>query len=367
LNAPSHIVVFRFSALGDVAMTVPVVKLLLAQHPELTITYVSNSFVQPLFSGIDRLNFFAADLKGRHKGLIGLWRLAKEIRREKKIDAVADLHNVLRTNILRGLFFPHVKKVSVIDKGRKEKREITRIDNKRLRPLKSTFQRYADVFNKLGYSIDLPVPLSSPDSRFPIPDSRFPIPDPRFPIPDSRFPISDSRFPISDSRLRIGIAPFAKHLQKQYPPDKMKEVIRLLDAENDKEILLFGGREDANDLELWEKEFKNVKNLAGKLPFEEELKIISTLHVMVSMDSANMHLASLFDVPVISVWGGTHPFAGFYGWKQEPGNAVQVDLYCRPCSVFGNKPCYRGDLACLHSILPVAIYDRISKQLYNTH
>jgi ADP-heptose:LPS heptosyltransferase len=103
--------------------------------------------------------------------------------------------------------------------------------------------------------------------------------------------------------------------------------------------------------------------MAGKMSFKEELDVISGLDVMVSMDSANMHLASLYGVPVISIWGATHPFAGFYGWGQAIENAVQVDLYCRPCSVFGNKRGVRDDLACLYSISPVAVYNQVMKQL----
>jgi ADP-heptose:LPS heptosyltransferase len=83
------------------------------------------------------------------------------------------------------------------------------------------------------------------------------------------------------------------------------------------------------------------------------------MHLMISMDSANMHLASLFGVPVISVWGATHPYTGFYGWAQPTGNAVQIDLYCRPCSVFGNKPCYRGDHACMEQLPPELILEKL--------
>ena len=79
----------------------------------------------------------------------------------------------------------------------------------------------------------------------------------------------------------------------------------------------------------------------------------------VSLDSANMHLASLFGVPVVSVWGATHPFAGFFGWAQPTDNAVQIDLYCRPCSVFGNKPCYRGDHACMQQLPEEKIIEKV--------
>ncbi len=130
-------------------------------------------------------------------------------------------------------------------------------------------------------------------------------------------------------------------------------------------LFLFGGSNDRMHFEAWEKEFTNVVNMAGRLSFKEELTLISNLHLMVSMDSANMHLASLYAVPVVSVWGATHPFAGFYGFGQNPANAVQEELYCRPCSVFGNKPCYRGDWACMQIISPQQIINKIEYVLDN--
>jgi ADP-heptose:LPS heptosyltransferase len=333
--APTHILVFRLSALGDVAMTVPVIRLLLASYPNLRVTFASAAFTAPLFEGLDRLHFHPVDTKGTHKGVGGLAKLRKELPAD--IDAIADLHGVLRTTILRGLYLFSGTKKAVIDKGRREKAALTRDDRKELHQLKTTFQRYADVFAELG----LPVNLNSPAIRLPV----------------------DRR--VGQERRAIGIAPFAKHAEKTYPLQAMKEVVRLLVADGTIDVLLFGGKDEAPVLTQWASEFPNVRSVAGTMGFREELAVIAGLDLMVSMDSANMHLASLFSVPVVSVWGSTHPYAGFYGWQQDPANIVQVDLYCRPCSVFGNRPCHRGDLACLHSIQPAVVADRIWQALRN--
>jgi ADP-heptose:LPS heptosyltransferase len=93
----------------------------------------------------------------------------------------------------------------------------------------------------------------------------------------------------------------------------------------------------------------------------QELILMSHLNVMLSMDSANMHLASLTDTPVVSIWGATHPYAGFLGWNQPQENILQVDdLDCRPCSIYGQKPCLRGDYACMNQITPDQVVRRIS-------
>ncbi len=104
MTSPRKLLIFRFSSLGDVAMTVPVIQLLLQQHPNLQVTMVSNDFVAPLFNNIERLEFYAADLKGKHKGLAGLYRLYRELKKLSSFDAIADLHDVLRSKILRSFF-----------------------------------------------------------------------------------------------------------------------------------------------------------------------------------------------------------------------------------------------------------------------
>ena len=341
MTEPKHVLVFRFSALGDVAMTVPVIKILLTQHPDLQITFVSTGFVQPLFEGIDRLHFYAVDLKGKHKGVKGLYRLFKELKRLHSFDAVADLHNVLRTQMLRFFFSLNKTKMAFIDKGRAEKNQLTRKENKKLHPLKSTFNRYADVFASLNLPIELNVKQGIKDIA------------PKIEIEEYK----KQGFKI------IGVASFAKHREKMYPLDQMKEVVRQLNEQADIKIYLFVSAAEAVVLQEWQQAFQNTESLAGKMNFAKELEWIAQLDLMVSMDSANMHLASLFGVPVVSIWGATHPFAGFYGWGQTEDNIVQVDLYCRPCSVFGNRPCYRGDWACMHSIAPDTIVKKIIKKL----
>ena len=336
---PKHILVIRLSAMGDVAMTIPVLYQLLQQNPDIQITVLTQKFLSPLFEPLERTTVYAVETKGKHKGLTGLYKLFRELKKQYHFDAVADLHNVLRSKIITFLFKATGVKIATIDKGRKEKKQLTRKENKRLIPLKTSFQRYADVFS----SLDIPVILSMPQPVFA-----------RQPLPEKAIPL------FSKTKKNICIAPFAKHREKMYPLEKMKLVVKELLSQNNLQLfLLGGGKNEIAILNEWEKEFLAVINLAGKFSFREELAIISHMDRMISMDSANMHLASLFGVPVVSVWGATHPFAGFYGWAQPTDNAVQIDLYCRPCSVFGNKPCYRGDHACMEQLPEEKIIEKV--------
>lgn len=335
---PRHILIFRFSSLGDVAMTVPVLQNLLQQHPQVELTVVSTAFHAPLFGGMDRLHFVAADLKGRHKGFTGLFRLYRELKSLRSFDAVADLHNVLRTQILRFFFTLNGTRWVAQDKGRREKKALTRSENKILQPLKSTFRRYADVFDALG----LPVQLETESGLKPKP----------------ALPVFMQQEQATGKRM-IGIAPFAQFERKTYPEEKMKEVVHMLVQHRDIKVYLLGGKNEVHLLQKWKTGIPELTVVAGSMSFEAELHFIANLDVVVSMDSANMHLASLYGVPVVSIWGATHPYAGFYGWGQDTSNAVQIELACRPCSVFGNKAGPRKDLACMQGIAPLYVYQKV--------
>jgi ADP-heptose:LPS heptosyltransferase len=335
----THILVVRFSAMGDVAMAVPVVKAVLQKYPELHITFVSNAFLAPLFANLDRCTFHPAFTKGTHKGIAGIWKLYRELAKIQDFDALADLHNVLRSNLLRKFFRLSMVANAAINKGRSDKKKLTTKEKKHLKPLSTSHQRYADVFEVIGFPVDL-----QEHQFFAAPTA----------MPEKWKQL------LQPNKKWIGVAPFAQHGEKMYPLPKMELLLHALTQRDDVQILFFGapGKEAAL-LDGWQQNFPSSLSLAGKMSFAEELTVIGHLSMMLSMDSANMHLASIFGVPVVSIWGATHPFAGFYGWKQDPGNIVQISLDCRPCSVFGNKKCYRGDHACMNLITEQMILEKI--------
>lgn len=308
---PKHILVIRFSAMGDVAMTVPVLRALTKQYPKLKITVVTNEFFKPFFISIKNVSVFTADLNNKHKGVLGLYKLSKELK-AIGFDAVADLHNVLRSKILKTFFLG--KKTVQIDKGRSEKRAL--ISGKHFKQLKTTHQRYADVFETLGYKLDLAQPTFPKKTTL---------------KSDLKSIISNHNKPV------IGIAPFASFKGKMYPLDKMKEAIEALSKEAN--IILFGGKAEAEELQQIEDAFKNTKSVAGKLNLNQELDVISNLDVMLSMDSGNAHIAAMLGIKTVTLWGVTHPFAGFTPFNQPQDYCLLADrnLYPKiPTSVYGN-------------------------------
>lgn len=312
MSKPKHILVFRFSAMGDVAMSVPVLRALTQQYPDVKITVVTRGFFQPFFKDVKNVSVFEADLKGRHKGVFGLFKLSKELK-SLGFDAVADIHNVLRTKILKLFIGGNFKQ---IDKGRAEKKAL--ISGDKFEQLKTTHQRYADVFDQLG----LPIDLSHPD-----------FPEKAKLNQKLKHFISNLELPI------IGIAPFAAFKGKMYPLEQMKLVISQL-AKNHNIILFGGGSAEILQLNQIEAQTKNTISVAGKLSLEEELDLISNLDIMLAMDSGNAHLAAMLGVKVVTIWGVTHPFAGFAPFNQPKNYALLANrnLFPEiPTSIYGNK------------------------------
>ncbi|WBV59318.1 glycosyltransferase family 9 protein [Chryseobacterium camelliae] len=311
----TRILAYRFSAFGDVAMTAPVFREFLDQNPDVEIVMVSRKNFESLFADIPNVVFKGINLDD-YKGFFGLNRLANELIEEFKPDLVANLHDVIRTKILDKIYRRKGLKVFKIDKGKEEKERLTDIWNLNKVQLRKTVERYADVFREMGFKINL----------------------------------SHQLRPSSNHKSGIGFAPFAQHQGKMLPLEKSYELVRIL-AQKKKVYFFGGGKKETETLEKWEREIPNTYSLSGKLSLAEELKKISELELMISMDSANMHLASLMGTRCISVWGSTHPYAGFLGFGQSEDDVVQIeDLTCRPCSVFGDKECYRGDWACLEEL-----------------
>ena len=308
---PKHILVIRLSAMGDVAMIIPVLRAFTQQYPDVKITVLTSEFFTPFFRDLKSVNVFSVDVKVKHKGVLGLYKLSNELKK-LNIDAVADIHNVLRSKILK--FFLSGKEVIQIDKGRAEKRAL--VSGNEFKQLKSTVERYGDVFKQLGFPIDLSNPT----------------------FPEKKTLNSKTLNIVgSDIKKRIGIAPFAAYESKMYPLDLTTQVINSL-SRNYKILLFGGGNKEIVILDKLQNE--DIINLAGKLSLDEELDVISNLNVMLSMDSGNAHLAAMLGIKVVTIWGVTHPFAGFTPFNQPEdysllSNREQFPLI--PTSIYGNK------------------------------
>ena len=312
-------------------MTIPVIDSFCRAYPEVELTMLTSkpgaAIYRAVLSGLPNLRLIAINKKD-YSGLKGMNRLYREMK-ETGFDAVADLHDVLRTKWVSLRFRLAGHTVKVIDKGRKQKKLL--LSHRLNEQLTDGFTRYAQVFRQLGFSFEV-------DYRG-----------------------QDHRLPSSAHQPSIGIAPFAQHQGKIYPISQMYEVVRLLIQQRpDLHIYLFGGPEDSNIIQPWADAHPDrVTNMAGKQTFADDLALMSGLRLMLSMDSANMHLASLVGIRCLSVWGATHRHAGFLGYGQQATDCIEQTLACRPCSIYGNQPCTQGNYPCLRDIQPSAVAQRV--------
>lgn len=345
-----HILVIRFSALGDVAMAVPVVYSLAQQYPHVRITVLSRGFARTFFEDLaPNVNFMEADIKQEYHGVKGLNRLYRRLV-AKQFTAIADLHSVLRSEYLRLRFNMGRFHVAHINKHRHERRKLVASgQHKVLCQLPTPFENYRDVFARLGY----PISELTFTSLFGPEGGNLNL-------------LPAIIGPKRSWEHWIGIAPTAAHAGKVYPTDRMEQVVQTLTQRYPRaRIFLFGrGKQEDQLFEQWVQQMPQCVFVGKHLEnMQQELILMSHLDVMVSMDSANMHLASLTGTTVVSVWGATHRLAGFLGWGQRADLCVEADLPCRPCSIYGQKPCRFGDYRCMGAITPDMIVEKVCSVL----
>jgi ADP-heptose:LPS heptosyltransferase len=340
----AEVLIIRLSAIGDVAMTIPVIYSAAKANPSDSFTVLTQTFLLPIFINRPKnVKLIGINTKSSEKTLRGFFRFASALVRYR-YDIVLDLHCVIRSWIIDWMFRLRGRRVFVLDKMRKEKRQLVRKPPKDISPLPDMITLYAEVFHAAGIYFD------------------------------TAFTSLYDEHPLDRVIMReiagektgrwMGIAPFARYRGKVYPLKQMEKVVEQLSRQEQLSIFLFGARgEEERILGEWERQYAHVHNVTGHYSLDQELALISQLDVLLCMDSANMHFASLVGTKVISIWGATHPGAGFYGYRQPPELAIQIPLSCRPCSVFGKTPCHRGDRACMTLIKPESIVAKINELL----
>lgn len=316
-HAPD-VIFIRLSALGDVAMTLPFVYEVCRQNPSGRFLFVTTSFPSKLF--IDKPENLRTVVfrKKEDRTLPFALRLHKMARGAE----IVDLHAVPRTRwitLVLGLLGHHV---TTLDKPRKARRRLLGRTPEPEVPRNLYVPRMTQLYREtLGRA--------------------------RFPYDGRAESLAKA-----ETEKKIGLALFAQHEGKMLLPTQEEELVALLSQNfHDFEIRLYGANE-TYELERRRElaaPYPNV-SVASYTAFEDEMHEISSLTCMVSMDSANQHIARFLGVPVLSLWMQTHPAAGFLPFGMPEEDCIGTNLECRPCSVYGNKPCRRRDWACKHRL-----------------
>lgn len=329
-----RLLVQRYSALGDILILLPILKELKEQYPNAEIALVSRPFVRPLAEGLG-IHFYPAHLNTEHKGLLGLSKLARAIHKDFKPDLIIDAHAVLRSQWLNRNFKFLGTKSFQINKDRRARKAF--LNSGEPSQLKAMFQIHLDNFKAAGLGLNF-----NPKD-----------------IGRAPYSLDEANQNWWDSVRRdqnIGIAPGAKHRSKQWPRAHFVTALKELHGEG-RRFFLFGGPDEIESLEQLGREAAiDFQIVAGKFDLDQELALMKGLDLFVAHDSSNMHMAAWAGCPLISIWGGTDPAAGFapYG-SQNRIVKLETQLDCQPCSIFGTSTCARGDWACLQSLSPALV------------
>lgn len=349
------ILILRFSAMGDVLLLVPVIRSLVAAYPDVEVKVVTRPKFAAFFEGIDRVLVYEADVDKKYTGFFGIRKLFMTLLARANYSVVIDMHDHVRTMVLRSLFKLAGQKVLVFKKGRSEKKAFVRKERKIVNPLPHTVERYHEVLQRAGFD-------------FPI------VPGPYLiPSVESKTILSDwlNKNKLDKNDRWIGVAPFALHPSKIWPISNYPALIDSLIKKYAAKIFLFGGGETEIDYfnDLHELFPEHCIVVAGQLKLQQEIALMQQLDLMICTDSSNMHLAALSGTPLLSIWGGTHPDVGFAPYGKGKESILQIsrnELPCRPCSVFGTKTCHRVDFACLTNISTTSVLTHIDQFLTKT-
>ena len=343
-----RVLITCFSSISNVAAIVPQLYGLVNDYPEHEFIVLSRSFLKPLFDKLPRVTFVGADIRGEHKTIVGVYRLFKQLKAMRP-DVVLDMQRSWRTKLITRLFALLGTKTLQIGLARREQKHLIKRGANKYHPIPTIFDRQARLYAKIRLKVN---------------DDFHKLYDPNMEQ------VAKIKELYGEKHGHwIGIAPFSIARGKTLPLRKMKNVIAHFDKQPNTKIFLFGAGEMENELlSDWQSLYDNVYAVHTSLKLDDELVLMNFLDVMLCMDSANMHLASLMAVPVVSVWGATHPYSGFLGWKQSMNNCVGVDFSCRPCTAHSDKKCKYGDYRCLESLHSSKIIETINQCImHNCH
>ena len=340
MGKPKQLMIFRFSAMRDVAMLVPVLRCLYDQNQNIQVTLVTRKRYAPIFREFNQLQIITPDFIGKHNGLKGLYRLYKELKQIKP-RRIADIHNNLSSRILRLFFKLSFTRVKAIDKGYFELKRLTHPTKKTMKPLTPQHYRYVEVISRLGFALD-------------VNKHKFPI--------KPGLQKSSLEIELPADRKWIGISPFAAHPGKTYPLDLMQKVVGYLQQQHT--VFLFGhGSKEAAQIHIWAKAYPHVIPHALEMPFSDQLDLIANLDAMISMDSANGHLAANFGVPVITLWGMTHPFLGFSAFGQNNHLLVNREKFPKVPTSANGKTVPKGYRDAMRTITPEEVIEMVLEKI----
>lgn len=329
-TAPQRILVLRYSSLGDVALTNPVLDGLLAAFPRALIYFATKARFAPVVQHHPALTRIVP-LEG--PGLPAFWSHLQELKALKPT-LVLDLHDSLRTHIAQ-LFLKDAK-ILVYDKEAVRRRLL--VKKWRQEPALHAVQKYLRVLEPLGIrphaKIHFEIHVSKKDQSF------------------LREFMERKR--VSPSQMVVGLGPGAKWLTKRWFPERYAELASRLVEDYRCLLLWFGSPDEAPLIRAIQAKMRGTTlergmNLAEDHSLEQSLALLGRCDLFIGNDSGLTHLASGRGCRVVVLYGSTTPSLGFEPWG--PHSVVEVaNLACRPCHVHGRNACPLGHFKCMKDL-----------------
>jgi ADP-heptose:LPS heptosyltransferase len=347
----ANTLIIRYHRIGDALMTLPLIFDLATKYKDDTFSVISDerfaSLFRPMPSNVTFVPMPYKKPSGLFRGPIHIIRrellLLKIKRKCKQFDKVAMLQFDTFEKKLHQYLLRKNKQVAISD------HEVF-MSEERLQSIKkneiTVTNMHRETFAALGY-----LGLN-------------PVFDPKV-LKQSDITKRQSGLGLEKGKIIIAIAPFSREKSKIYPLEKMEKVAAYFanQPEHYQVLILGGGQKEQEQIRPWLEKYRNIISLIDKLSFSGEVEIIAQAHVVLTMDSANLHLASLLNTPVISIWGATVPQNGYYPEKESLDDTIVKNIPCQPCSIFGGKSCSNPILYECLAIDPEIVIALILKKL----
>ena len=307
------ILIIRFSSIGDIVLTSPVIRCLKKQVNGIELHYLSKKAFETVLAGnpqLDKIHFLENSLSD----------CIQELKKEK-FDYIIDLHHNLRTLWIKTKLGVSS---SSFDKLNWQKWLLVNLKRNTLPPV-HIVDRYLETVKFLGVKNDhmgLDYFLLK------------------------TYTLAEMLPPSHQSYIALVIG--AQHATKRLPVEKLTELCKGIKGS----VVLLGGPEDKErGEEIVKAAGHDVFNGCGKFKLDESAFLISKAQKVISHDTGLMHIAAAFNKPIVSVWGNTVPEFGMYPYQADYSRMVQVkDLSCRPCSKIGFKNCPKRHFKCMNLI-----------------
>lgn len=327
--------IVRFSSIGDIVLTTPVVRCLKKQAVTAEVHYLTKKAFLPVLAAnpyIDKIHTLDNDLDAMINKL-----------QDEDFDYVIDLHHNLRTlRVKRALD----KKSFSFNKLNIQKWLLTSFKIDRMPDL-HIVDRYLDTLKSFhikndGQGLDYFIP--------------------------EKDQVKEDDIPASHHAGYIGVVIGAALNTKKYPLHKLKELCAIIDHP----VILLGGKEDREEGDaIAAQDPVKIYNACGKFNINESADLVRRAKLIITNDTGLMHIASAFRKPIISLWGNTVPEFGMYPYYPEaaPGAPSRFDimevkgLSCRPCSKIGYDKCPKKHFKCMELIAPGSVYEKVKERL----